>query len=342
MELHRASFAHEVGVFRVHSDYAAKYPTGAPVRAVWGAFPNARDTFFGYVHHDEPRADKGDQARRPETDIVCVGATGVLGEDDSRSWLNTRFDLMVQEIAEANQLLFTSHRNDHVISNAVQAAESSWKFLSRRAKAEGRVLFGVGSTVASLDRSVVLNERGPHAVPIDRSEATSIQGVVGELDVAGREAVTHEAYALGDRGLVAATSRSRSTNRAYQPEPREKRIVTGIVADGAGELEHAMETRDRDGRMLHEMTITVGGVRVGLMPTAVVELRNFGRRYDGYWSVDKIRFRVQPTTESSTELTLMKAPVNPRANARRRGTSVSRTGISRRAMRLVGERWVAA
>ncbi|MFN2344789.1 MAG: hypothetical protein ABR616_03630 [Dermatophilaceae bacterium] len=341
LDVHRASFQHEVAIVRTHSDYAGAYPTGSPVRFSWGAFPNTRDTFFGYVHHDEPRADADGRNRRPETDIVCIGVTGVLGEDVSRSWLNTRLDLMVGDIAEDARLLFSAHTGDHVLENVTQAAESSWKFLTRRAQDEGKVLFGAGPTVALLDRSVVLNERGAHAIRINRTEALTVRGSVGELDIDGRSAVTREAYALGDRGLVGATSRSLPTDRAYLPDPQERRIVTGSVVEGAGGLERDVSVLQRDDQMLHDLTVKVSGVRIGVMPTGVVELRDFGRRYDGFWSVDSVKFRAFPATESSTEFRLVKASVNPRARAVRRGEQIPSTGV-KRVMRVVEGKWVAS
>ena len=340
MELHRAAFQHEVAVFEVPSTYGAAYPQGSPVRLSWGSFPETKDNFYGYVHHDRPEAGKEDR-RTPMTKLVCIGTTGVLGDHGSRSWLNTRSDLVLEEMALEHGLLFAAHQGRRTMSNLVQAAESGWKFLTRVAKEEGHVLFGVGPAAVMLDPVTVMNERGPLAMLIERSETTSLRGTVGALDVGTRESVTREGYTLADSGaLVAAGSPLPGGDRAVRPEAREKRFVLGTASGSAKDLGEEIFAASRDEGFLNELEVEVRGARPRVVPTTAVELRGFGRQYDGFWSVRDVTFRLG--SEMTTELKLHKAPVDARSRAQRRGSTLPRRGASSRAMRLVRGRWVAA
>ena len=342
MELHRVSFQHEVAVLRVDSAYASAYPQGSPVRVSWGAFPTTRDAFFGYLHHDKPIADEDQRGRRPETRLICVGATGVLGDHHSRAWLHSRSDLLVEELANSENLLFSAHQGRRTLANPIQAAESSWKFLTRVAREERQVLFGVGPAVLLLDPLVVLSERGPYAMLINRGEALSVRGTIANVDLDDHEAVLREGYAVDENGvLVAAAGRLPGSDRAYRPTPTERRFVTGSWPQSAADLGEEVLVRDRESTLLHDLVVKIPGARAGMVPTTITELRGFGEQYDGFWSVYGAVFRVTPSSEATTELTLRKAPINPRVRAERRG-AVLPTTRSDRSMRLVGERWIAS
>lgn len=341
MELRRAAYAHEVLIMRTNSEYSGAYPTGAPVRVSWGSFPSSTDTFFGYVHHDEPVADEHERASRPLTDIVCVGATGgSLGDHGARTWLNTRADFLVEDVAREAGLIPATHPGRSVLSDVSQAAESSWKFLSRIAREDGKVLFGRGLTVALLDRAVAVSELGDLAPVIKRGEALRVRGRVGDLDVDSRESVVRDAFSLGEAGLVAATDRGRAQrSHVVLPPPRERRIIAGS-SKSAGGLVRAIEADHRHEDFLYTLTVELRGTRAGLVPTSVVQLRDFGRRYDGYWSVNEVTYRLTPSERATTEVVLRRAPVPARNSSSRRG-EVRANGTRRRA-RLVAGRWVAA
>jgi hypothetical protein len=338
-EVTTGAYRHEMAVIRTYDDTRSRFPTGLPISMRWGDYPRIQKNFVGYVHHTEPLFDRDDDRYlRQVVDVVCIGTTAPLSEEESRTWMHTRIDLVAQDMANLAGTELTADTDGVVLSNIVQGAESSWKFLTRRAKEAGLVLYAQGPRIFLRDREKVMRELHEYATVIRRGEESRLTGAVGEI-APDRGAYEREGYGLDRSGnLVAATDRSRYGNLVEQTSPMQRRIVSGSARGDAGQVKRAIEAQRREETFLHEVKLTLPRILPTASVCAPVVLSGYGERYDGLWSTNAVTSSSGAQNDPSTVLELIKAPpaeyATPKPGQRPLGTE-------RDSVRLVGSRWVA-
>lgn len=344
LEVIREAFHHEVAVVRIsNAQYSSvQFRSGEPVIIAWGNFPRVREEFYGYVHHSSP--DYDEDLMRPAANLVCIGMTGPATNPRSKSWANTRSDLLVKEVAESLRMHHQLEKSERVLSSVVQGGVSSWKFIAEKAKKDGLVLYPRGPRVYLRNRDKVMRDFGDHAVTLRRGTATKLRGVVGELSPGEREAVRREGYGIGKNGLVAYSTDTRSDDLRAEnrPRPLVDRIVTGFGATQTKDIEHVIEAEEREGAYIHEAEVDAPMLpHLGVCGPLVLD--GFGKRYDGFWSVSRVKFVIAPG-EKRSEIRMVKSTVtDPLVRPRLAGTRPRATYPDKLddVARLVDGRWVA-
>lgn len=293
VEITREDYSHEMAVLTVRERdlSAARYRSGSPVFIRWGSVPKLVEHFYGYVHHTLPSVHDSRDPTVPYVEVVCIGASRPFSEPKSRSWIHTRLDFLVEEIAQEHRFNYRADKSLKRLSNVTQGGESSWKFLCDLARENGMTLYPNGTELVLRDRDKVLDEKLNYAPVIGRGGVSRLKGVTGETNPSSAEAFEREGYGLqGDR-LIAYrdTPRGNNTRENFEPDPRMKKIFTEMSGEDRGDLEHTIESERKRDKYLYQITASIPWMpRLQVADPVVFD--GLGERYDGPWSINRARF----------------------------------------------------
>jgi phage protein D len=338
----RESFTHERVVFRFLPEdiSASKIQTDTPVLISWGWLPKNREVFVGYVSYVAANVDSVRIPANESVEVVCVGVTRILRDEVSRSWGNTRADLVLQRMTRHFPIESDSDVSPVPHLGLMQHDQSYWKFLVELAHADGMHLSCTGPRIHLWNLDARLRELSDVAPVFDRRQRQikDFESLVGEL-LPERESLRSEAFGLEKQDLVARASNPETAQSIYDELRQQRRFTTveqGVFDSGADLAQH-LDAKRRDKGRIYQARVELTP-HPPLRPADVIVLVGNGERYNGPWVVDKADFTIEKR-ELSMEVEVSRA--NSKDSGRRPlvpyGASPYRRAPS---ARLAGARWV--
>lgn len=299
----RAGFSHELLTlrFRDRDLSSSNYRSGIPVLVEWGIFPRYRERFVGYVHHVTSTAERR-EAGPPEIEVVAVGATSVMRNEQARNWGATRTDLVVSEIARQHRLGANVDTTPVVHAGLMQTADvSAWKFLIELAKSEGYFLSATMTQINLWNLEQRAARIFDYAPILGRAQIEKFKPTIGETNPSGDESAVASAYAIdgaGVSGFSTTTSPVKTLDSALRPAPRFIRTITGTALAGAADAKQAVEQDARKHRRIYKAKADVVAFpRLRAADPLIIE--GHGERQSGVWVVDEVEFSLDASKITS-------------------------------------------
>jgi hypothetical protein len=298
-----SEFSHDVSTITMPRDSAdaLRYTADRPMRIE--AANNIRKSldWFGYINHIEPIYTTRD-SQRPFIKVFCIGASGVLRSEHSRSWKSRTIPSVIREVVTGNRFNFVGDDHSTVWPSLLQHGESDWQFISGLAKRIGYSLTSAGPNVFLKKRSTSL-EKDASTIPV-------LSPLNGTLDVIrpsrgsgapqGGELAPREAWAVDPRRVQTIYRKEQPASGDFGRSalsPIFNRITTDHAVGSLDEITARLGGESEANRMYIQAT-TSGAGDIRVRPGGLVFVRDVSASDWGYWFVHNVTHTITGSRHS--------------------------------------------
>lgn len=303
----RSEFKHEMLVLRFKDRNLSSriYRTDMPIRVEWGVYPRYREEFVGYVHHVRPDVDRREDLF-PTIEVICVGPTRALRNEDPRNWGTVTVDRVVRQVCDEARLRYDVDPGRRVFSPLMQPSESGWEFLCEIARDEGYHLSSTKTRVHLWDderRRTELQQVALRFSYLTR-EVERFSPVTGEMSDRDTEVRQNIATSLSLDGKLSGSSDrigrvGQARSSALSPTERYGRVRDQAVLSSPADARSRLAADKRSEARVYRATADLSPFPP-LRSGDWVVFEDYGDRQSGYWHVDKVTFSLQRGKISST------------------------------------------
>ena len=311
MSFYQNKYEHEVAslVFR---DWDVSYDSveaGSPIEFNIKNNNNSR-TFYGYVDHVKVHRDPGSFL----TEVVVVGASYILKNEDQRVFKGMSADAIIQQIATENGFVAFTVSCPRVYPQVSQAGHTNWELMVRLAKQNGYSLRAENTELYFQPMMYEYTNKRAEAYkfvlrdPNDPSGSTLYSFVysIGEnVDHNGdkKAAIAISGIDAANNSSVSITKqiRNKNTRTRTSPEIFDK-FATDIVATTSEVAAYESEAADNRNLFPYRGTAEVLG-NPSLRPDMPVYLEGLGLLYSGYWTILGVEHRIVETERNTQTYT---------------------------------------
>jgi phage protein D len=142
------------------------WPDNAPVKIIWGRRPDNIQTWYGYVNHNNPKANADSGSKAFQITYVLTGISKQMNTDKNRTWGEVTPTYIARKIAGEYGLRCVVTKTDWVLPYEVQANESDFHFLNRMSDKTGYRFWVGNGTLYFINPAVVLQGSVHQSVPV--------------------------------------------------------------------------------------------------------------------------------------------------------------------------------
>jgi hypothetical protein len=173
VELRQCFGAHEVFLLRIefpitfpNLSSVPVWPSGTPIKILWGRGVGNLNTFYGYINHHQIDSESDSGSQVYQLKYTCIGTSRMMNSENTRQWGNTTPTYMAKQIAFEHGLRAVLSQTNWVSDNETQTAESDFDFLNRMAAKYGFRFYVSGGTLYFIDPSTVLAASSSQGIPM--------------------------------------------------------------------------------------------------------------------------------------------------------------------------------